>query len=61
MAKRKSTSPATRARMVVTITSRKHPSRKGMSLTNQGTRPKKRYQASRTRGSRVTITVSSLP
>ena len=60
-AKRNSTSPATLARRVVAITSRKHPSRKGMSLTNQGTRPKNRYQASRIRGSRPAMTVSSLP
>ena len=60
-AKRNSTSPATLARRVVAITSRKHPSRKGMSLTNQGTRPKNRYQASRTRGSSAAMTVSSLP
>ena len=42
--KRNSTSPATsRQQRRGCITSRKHPSRKGRSLTNQGTRPKNRY------------------
>ena len=60
-AKSSSTSPATFARTVVTITSRKQPNKNGRSLTNHGTRPKNRYHTSRIRGSLTAMAVSSFP
>ena len=43
------------------MTSKKLPIKKGMSLTNHGTMPKKRYHAIRIRGSIAAMTVSLLP
>ena len=61
MPNKSNTSPATLAIIVVTVTSRNAPRRKGILSTNQGTSAKNRYHTRRILGSRLAIKVSSFP